>query len=130
MTTMLQILTWTLLLAIAQVVLVAVLRSRETGVAYGVGPRDGPAAPCGRIAGRLKRAHDNLYESLPLFATAVLISHVDGKETALAVTGAWKYFIGRLTYVPAYAIGLPYLRTLVFFVSATGLGLVLLSLFL
>ncbi len=71
------------------------------------------------------RAQSNLFETLPLFAGAVLLAHVAGREGSVAAWGAALYFWGRLVYVPLYAAGTPYVRTAVWIVAATGLGLVL-----
>ena len=125
MTTELSILAWTLVLALAQVLLPAMLRNHETGVRYNAGPRDEPGAPAGKVTGRLLRAQRNLYETLPLFAAAILIAHVAGREGILTHWGAWLYLIARVVYVPMYAAGVPYLRSAVWTVSLVGLVLVL-----
>ena len=72
MTLELTILAWTLVLAIVQILLPAVLRTSETGVDYNASARDAPStAPVGKITGRLLRAQQNLFETLPLFAAAI-----------------------------------------------------------
>jgi uncharacterized MAPEG superfamily protein len=48
MTTELTLLGWTLVLALVQVLLPSMLRSRETGMSYNAGPRDQPAGSSGR----------------------------------------------------------------------------------
>ena len=47
----------------------------------------------------------------------------------LTVWGAALYFWGRVVYVPLYAFGVPYIRSLVWLVSLAGLVMVLASLF-
>ncbi len=126
MTQELTLLGWTLVLAIVQVLLPGMLRTRETGVDYNASPRDGPSpAPVGVVTGRLLRAQHNLFETLPLFAAAVLIAHVAGREGTLTLWGAWLYLVARILYVPLYAAGIPYLRSAVWAVSFVGLLLVL-----
>ena len=127
MTLELKILGWTLVLALVQILLAAHFRNRETGIAYNTGPRDDPGPPVGRVAGRLKRAQNNLFETLPLFIAAVLIAHVSGRDGALTVWGAWLYLVARTVYVPLYVGGVPYLRSLVWVVSLSGLVLVLVA---
>ena len=83
MTPELTMLACTLVLALVQILLPALLRTRETGTAYNVSARDGDGPPVGKITGRLQRAQANLFETLPLFATAVLIAHVTAQESAL-----------------------------------------------
>ena len=125
MTTELIILGWTLVLAIVQIMLPTAMRNRETGLAYNMGPRDDPAAPPGKVTARLQRAEKNLFETLPLFAAAVLIAHVGGREGALTLWGAWLYLVARIVYVPLYAFGVPVVRTLTWAVSLLGVALIL-----
>lgn len=127
MTIELSLLAWVLVLAVVQVMLPAMWRNRETGLDYNAGPRDEPGPPVGVVTGRLRRAQANLYETLPLFAAAVLIAHVAGREGALTLWGAWLYLGARIVYVPLYAMGVPYLRSAVWCVSLLGLGLILLA---
>jgi uncharacterized MAPEG superfamily protein len=121
----LTILAWTLVLALVQVLLPALLRNHETGVGYNAGPRDAPAPPPGRLTGRLMRAQNNLFETLPVFAAAVLIAHVAGREGVLTHMGALLYIVARICYVPLYALGVPFVRSLVWMVSLVGIILVL-----
>ncbi len=127
MTTELTILAWTLVLAIVQVFLPAGFRSRETGIAFNAGPRDEPGPPVGKITGRLQRAQKNLYESLPLFAAAVLIAHVTHREGALTLWGAWTYLVTRIIYVPLYAFGVRMGRSVAWMLSLLGLVLILIA---
>lgn len=127
MTTELTLLAWTLVLAVVQVMLPAMWRNRETGLDYNASPRDEPGPPVGIVTGRLRRAQANLYETLPLFAAALLIAHVAGREGALTLSGAWLYLGTRIVYVPLYAMGVPYLRSLVWLLSLLGLGLILIA---
>lgn len=125
MTTELTLLAWTLVLALVQIMLVANLRTAETGIAFNASARDGDAPPPRPVTARLQRAQANLYETLPLFAAAVLIAHVAGREGELTLWGCWMYLLARIVYVPLYAAGIPYVRSLVWLVSLTGLVLVL-----
>jgi len=125
MTTELTILAWTLVLALVQILLASSLRTQETGVKYNAGPRDGGAPPPRPVTARLQRAQANLFETLPLFAAAVLIAHVSGSEGDLTLWGCWLYLVARIVYVPLYAAGIPFVRSLVWLVSLAGLALVL-----
>ena len=127
MTTELTLLAWTLVLAIVQVFLPAGFRNRETGIAFNAGPRDEPGPPVGKVTGRLQRAQKNLYESLPLFAAAVLIAHVTHREGALTLWGAWIYLVMRIVYVPLYAFGVPKVRSAAWMGSLLGLVLILVA---
>jgi uncharacterized MAPEG superfamily protein len=125
MTTELTILAWTLVLALVQILLAAQLRTQETGLQYNMSARDEKAPPPRPVTARLQRAQANLFETLPLFAAAVLIAHVAGEESALTVWGCWLYLIARVVYLPLYAFGVPVLRSLVWALSLLGLVLVL-----
>lgn len=125
MTTELTILAWTLVLALVQILLVSSLRTQETGVKYNAGPRDGGAPPPRPVTARLQRAQANLFETLPLFAAAVLIAHVSGSEGDLTLWGCWLYLVARILYVPLYAAGIPFVRSMVWLVSLAGLVMVL-----
>ncbi len=127
MTTELTILGWTLVLAIVQIFLPAGFRNRETGIAFNAGPRDEPGPPVGKVTGRLQRAEKNLFESLPLFAAALLIAHVAHRDGALTLWGAWTYLIMRIVYVPLYAFGVPMVRSVAWMLSLLGLALVLIA---
>ncbi|MFC0267021.1 MAPEG family protein [Kushneria aurantia] len=127
MTLELLLLSWTLVLAVVQIMLPAAFRNRETGLAYNAGPRDDDGPPMGRITARLFRAQRNLFETLPLFIGAILIAHVGNQLGALTAWGAWLYLLGRIAYLPLYALGVPWLRSMVWGVSLLGLGLVILA---
>jgi uncharacterized MAPEG superfamily protein len=121
----LSILAWTLVLALVQVLLPSVLRSREAGVGYNASARDKPASPPSKVTARLMRAQGNLFETLPVFAIAVIVDHLAGREGALTLWGAWLYIIARVIYVPLYVAGIPFIRSLVWLVSLFGIILLL-----
>ncbi len=127
MTTELMILGWTVVLALVQIMLVASMRTQETGLAYNMGPRDDKAPPMRPVTARLQRAQANLFETLPLFAAAVLIAHAGGREGALTLCGSYAYLAARVLYVPLYAAGIPVARSLAWGVSLAGLVMILLA---
>ena len=127
MTTELTYLAWTLVLAFVYIGLPSQLRTIETGTAYNASPRDDDGPPVGVITGRLQRAQKNLFETLPLFIGAVLIAQVGGRDGALTGWGVPLYFWARVVYLPLYAFGIPYLRSLVWLVSLAGLVLVIVA---
>ena len=125
MTTELLILGWVLVLALVQIVLAGAMRTAETGVAYNMGPRDAAAPPARPVTARLQRAQANLFETLPLFAAAVLIAHVAGREGELTLWGSYAYLGARLLYVPLYAFGVPVVRSVVWGVGLLGIVMIL-----
>jgi uncharacterized MAPEG superfamily protein len=130
MTTELTMLAWTLVLALVQVFLPVGGKTMVWGSKWNAGPRDEtPATPLHPVTGRLDRAQINLYETLPVFIAAVLIAHVAGVDNTYTAFGAQLYFWARLAYVPLYAFGVPYVRSLAFVVSFIGLVMILLPIF-
>ncbi|SRR5690606_15757883 len=119
----------TLILALVQIGAAGMARTAELGAKWNAGPRDAPAPPPGRLAGRLMRAQANLFETLPLFAAAVIMAEAADKTGTLTLWGAGLYFAARIVYLPLYALGVPYLRSLVWLVAAGGLVMVLAALF-
>ena len=114
-----------LLLALVQIGLAGHFKTRQYGVGWNTGARDETLPPLDRLAGRLVRAQANLFETLPLFAAAVIIAHVSGNEGDLTLWGCWMYLLARIVYVPLYAAGIPFVRSLVWLVSLVGLVMVL-----
>ena len=123
------VLAFTLILALVQIGAAGMARTAELGAKWNAGPRDAEVPPPGKLAGRLIRAQANLFETLPIFAAAVIMAHIAGKDGALTAVGAHLYFFGRLIYLPLYAFGVPYFRSLVWLVAAGGLVMVLIALF-
>ena len=115
---------WTLVLAFVQILLFDMARTSQYGMKWNTGPRDGEMPPLSPRAERLKRAQDNLFETLPLFLGAVLIAHVAGKENETTALGAQIYFWARVAYVPLYAWGVRHVRSLAWLISIVGLGMV------
>jgi len=130
MSTELILLSCTLLLALVQIMLSAVLRTRETGAAYNTGPRDTDGPPFGVLTGRMLRAQKNLFETLPLFIAAVLIVTLSKGENIYSLLGCWLYLLARIAYVPLYAAGIPVIRSLCWLISIFGLLLVMIANFL
>ena len=124
------LLAFTLILALIQIGAAGMARTAELGAKWNAGPRDGENPPPGKLAGRLMRAQSNLFETLPMFIGAVLMAHVAGKDGGtLTFLGTHLYFFGRLIYLPLYAFGVPYVRSLVWLVATGGLVMVIVALF-
>lgn len=125
--TELQLLFWSAVLGLVQLVIATAMAIKDQGLAYTLSPRDLPAPPVTVLTGRFLRAFGNFRETFVYFAVAVLLVTGLSKESELSVWGAHLYFWSRLLYVPVYAAGVPVLRTMVWTVSIIGLVLVLLS---
>ena len=116
-------------LGIVQVVLVIVASGMAGRTGWAVGARDTAAPPFGTIGARLQRALSNFVETFPLFVAAVLVITTLGKHTQYSEWGAQIYFWARVAYVPAYALGIPLLRTLIWTAGTVGIALVLLAVY-
>lgn len=85
-----------------------------------MGPRDTPP-DLSVLAARLERAKDNLREALPLFLGLAMLAFANGAPDR-AVPGTLVFLLARVLYVPAYASGLPVLRSLIWLTGMAGLG--------
>ena len=120
------VLGWSVVLLLAQVLLQAV-STYDLGP-YLLGPRDDNRQSGNVMAGRLKRALENLLETYPAFVALALALAVTGKTGGISATGAWVGLIARVVYVPLYAFGVPAVRTLAWVVSVVGLLMMLVRL--
>lgn len=121
MTIELTMLAWSTMLGLVYVLVAAALATRQRGLRWNVGNRDGAPEPLDGMAARAARARGNFLETFPLFAAvvlAVVLAHRNGAPTAL---GVQCYFWARVAYLPIYIAGIPYLRTAVWIVSLWGL---------
>ena len=125
MTTDLQLLAWTLVLTLVYIFAPATARTLQYGSKWNAGARDEAMPPLNPVAARLLRAQQNLFETLPIFIGAVLIAHIGGADAGLTVLGAQLYLGSRVVYLPLYALGVPYLRSLVWMVGLVGIGIIL-----
>lgn len=129
MTTDLWMLVWTTLLCLLVPLIYVFGELRAPGgVEWGLGNRDTPF-DLPPWAARAKRAHMNLVENLLPFAALVLVAHVSGKANAMTALGATIFFWSRVAHAIVYTTGIKVLRTVVFFVGAAGLVLILVQLF-
>jgi uncharacterized MAPEG superfamily protein len=98
------------------------------GMAWGFGNRDTPLEVPGWVE-RARRAHANMVENLPVFAALVLVAHVAGKADSMTALGSQIFFIARVAHAAIYIAGIPYLRTLAFFVGVIGEVMILIRIF-
>ncbi|QTN20814.1 MAPEG family protein [Brevundimonas sp. AJA228-03] len=119
----------TLVLAFVLIFLPAAGRTMAIGLLWNAGPRDGVPTRPGLITRRLERAQANMWETLPLFIGAVLIAHVTGEDGPLTFWGTQAFFWARLVYIPIYAFGVPFVRSLVWLIAMGGLVAIFVALF-
>lgn len=111
------------ILCFVQVLIAAAGANAQVGLPTLAGNREALPEITG-WAGRARRAHLNMVENLVMFAALVLIAAVAGKANATTALGAMLFFWGRLAYALVYLIGIPWLRTLLWFVSVIGMALI------
>ena len=68
-------------------------------------------------AQRAHRAHMNLVENIGPFAALVLVAHIAGATNETTATAATVFFWARVVQAAVHHLGIPYIRTLAFFVS-------------
>jgi uncharacterized MAPEG superfamily protein len=125
MTTELWVLVGCILLGFVHIVLQAQSMNLQRGYRWNAGPRDEILPPLSGIAGRLNRALRNYLETFPLFAAAVLVAATANIHNGLTLWGAWLYLLARIVYLPLYAFGVRYVRSLAWNVAVLGIFLVL-----
>jgi uncharacterized MAPEG superfamily protein len=111
------------ILCFVQVLVAATGANQQVGLPKLAGNREDVPAYTG-WAGRAKRAHLNMIENLVLFAALVLIAAVSGKANATTAMGAMIFFWARFAYAVIYVAGIPWLRTLAWFVSVIGMAMI------
>lgn len=116
-------------LGIVQLVLTSVVAQPQRGLKWNVGPRDTPIALTG-AAGRLERAFANYRETFAIFAALVVAAYLGGKLDSMTQLGSALYVGARALYVPLYALGVTYVRSLVWVASLAGILMILLSILL
>ena len=112
---------WSVALGLAHVLIGATLAAQQRGLRWNAGNRDGEIKALTGAAARAGRANVNFLESFPFFAAAVLAVVLAKANTPHTALGAALYFWARLAYLPIYIVGIPYLRSLVWFVGFWGL---------
>ena len=115
-------------LGLATILIYGLVADLSFGLRYGAGPRDAPPPGDSLLRGRLSRAVSNFAETFGLFAAGVIACVVLERTGPMTALGAALYFWGRLAYVPLYAFGVPWLRSVAWFVSIAGIVLVTLPL--
>lgn len=120
MTPELTYLTYAVVLLIVHMLIQATFSVLSKGIAWGLGSQDEQRDPS-IVAGRLERALRNYVYNLPAFVALALTLKVTDLGTAATATGAALWFWARVAYVPAYASGIPYVRSVAWFASVVGL---------
>jgi len=125
--TEMQMLCWSVVLGLVQLVLATAMATKDQGLPYNVSPRDVPPPPVSKLTARFQRAFGNFRETFVYFAVVVLVVTLTSRTNSVSALGTQIYFWARLIYVPVYAAGIPVLRTVTWGASIAGLIMVLLA---
>ena len=92
-------------------------RSLVRGAARALGnPRDDDKPQSG-WAVRAQKAHQNGVENLVVMATLVIVAHLAKISSSTTILMVQLYFWARIAHYVVFTIGIPYARTLAFFVG-------------
>ena len=113
MTPELTVLTLAALLQVVTFVAYAIPANREVGPGYTMSARDRePSKSLSDRTARLGRAVDNSVVAMALFAPAVLLIEMLGRNNSATLLAAQVFLLARIIYVIVYALGVPTIRTL------------------
>ena len=118
-------LVWSVVLGLAHILIAGQARTKELGSKWNASARDGAEPQLSAVTNRLFRAQANFFETFPLFAVLILITAVTQLYSVYSQVGAILYIIARVIYLPLYAFGIPYIRSVVWLISLFGITLVL-----
>jgi uncharacterized MAPEG superfamily protein len=116
-------LVWAVALAVAQMLIAVIGATLALGLPPLVGNREGLVLPEG-WAGRARRAHQNMLESLGLFAILVLVAAATSRANTMTALGADVFFWARLAYAVIYLAGIPWARTVAWAGSIVGIVMI------
>ena len=116
MSTELQILGLYGLVVIITILAQVLTAQAQVGLPMLLAPRDDGPKLIG-VAGRLERAQLNSIVAMALFAPAILILAQKGISTSSTLLAAQAFLIARILYVPIYAMGLPWARTIAWLIG-------------
>lgn len=116
----LQYLVWSVGLTLVQMVISVLTAIGKVGMPPLIGNREGLEPPEG-LAGRARRAHYNMLESLAAFGLLIIVAVLAHRTDGMTALAAQLFFWARVAYAVVYLVGIPYLRTLVWSVGLVGI---------
>ena len=127
MTPELQYLVYGVILLIVHTLVQATFSDLSKGIGWALGPQD-ETREQSVTAARIQRALRNYLETFPAFIALALALAVTETGNGTSALGAAVYFWARIAYIPAYASGVPLVRSVAWFASLAGLAMMLLPL--
>ena len=110
-------------LGIAHIVLASHSASLQRGYRWTASARDTEMPPLHGVAGRLSRASANYLETFPYFGLLALAVYCAGAGSTVSAWGVWLYLVGRVLYLPLYALGVFLARSLAWNIATLGIAL-------
>jgi uncharacterized MAPEG superfamily protein len=129
MPTELAVLGLSVILLLVHIIIQGQIATRDHGLQWNAGPRDGDNAPASPLAGRTARALSNYQETYPAFIALALGLTLTGQTGGIAAIGAITWLVARILYMPLYLLGVAYVRSLVWITAMLGLLLMLVRFF-
>ncbi len=123
MSFMLSTIVWSVAILFILLSVQAAAGDLNNGLRWGLGARDTAKDPT-IFQGRANRTVANHIEGMMLYVPLALVAHLMGLDNGLIVKGGWLYIIARAIYPFTYWTGIPVIRTLVWFASIIGTGMI------
>lgn len=117
------------ILGLIQLLLSAQLSTAQRGLAWNLSSREEKVPELTGMAGRVDRAFKNFMQTFPFFIAVILMVQITTLGNSTTALGAQMYLYSRIAYLPLYALGIPYIRSLVWGISLVGIILVMSALF-
>ena len=118
---LLTIVAWSVILFFVHLLIQDTTMTRERGLAWNMGARDGTPQALSDFAARADRAFTNYRETYVVFLAVTVLCLFVAPLSRLAIGGAWVWFIARIVYLPLYLGGIQRVRSIVWLVSIAGL---------
>ena len=99
------------------------------GNTWAFGARDDPPRET-LLSGRLRRAFANYLETLPAALVVLIAAELSDRANEFTSYGGWIWFGSRVIYLPAYASGIRWLRSIVWGVATVAIAIMALGLIL
>ena len=116
-------------LGIGQILLATFFATKANGIQWNISSREGKTKVLAGAEARVARAAENFKETFPFFAAMALLIIATNRTSAVTALAAQVYFFARLIYVPIYAFGINYVRTLVWGIATGAILLMAFQLF-
>lgn len=121
------LLTFSVLWLLVHIFLQALLATRELGIDWNIGARDGNDQIKTIAAQRASRASRNYQETLPAFIALIVASFVYPVDQGYCLLGGSIWAVARILYLPLYLYGVKFWRTMIWGISIIGLLIMVLA---